>query len=295
MNTLDLSALRTFVAAVDLGGFGRAARAVHRTPGAVSQQLKALEERLAQPLFVREGKRQWLTPAGETLLSYARRLLNTNDEALLAMQGMNASGDLRLGMPQDLADSWLASALARVARSYPAVRVQVQVGRSAELRQAVDQGELDLAITFAAGDLTQRHQVASLDVQWWGHAELTLAPDTPLPLLLLDGPCLFRDAAVQALEQVGRPWRMAMASSSVSAIWAAAAAGLGVTARTAVSAPAAVRVVDQALQLPPLAAVGLCVHAPAAGQQALVDYLSGLLRDAYGDSGDAWRSDERGL
>lgn len=280
MNTLDLAALRTFVAAVDLGGFGRAARAVHRTPGAVSQQLKALEERLQQPMFVREGKRQWLTPAGETLLSYARRLLNTNDEALLALQGMNASGDLRLGMPQDLADSWLASALARVARSYPAVRVQVQVGRSADLRQAVDGGELDLAIAFAAGDALQQ-QVARLEVQWWGQAELSLPRDAPLPLLVLEGHCLFRDAAVQALEQAGRPWRIAMSSSSVSAIWAAAAAGLGVTARTGVSAPAAVRVMDGAWRLPPLAAVGLCVHAPAAGQHALVDYLSGLLRDAY--------------
>lgn len=281
MNTLDLVALRTFVAAVDLGGFGRAARTVHRTPGAVSQQLKALEERLQQPLFVREGKRQRLTPAGETLLGYARRLLATNDEALLALQGMNASGDLRLGMPQDLADSWLASALARVTRSYPSVRMQVQVGRSMELRQAVDDGALDLAIAFAADDGAQRSQVARLDVHWWGHADLTLAADAPLPLLLLDGPCRFRDAAVQALEQAGRPWRIAMASSSVSAIWAAVAAGLGVTARTAVSAPASVRALGRELQLPALAAVGLCVHAPAVAPHALTDYLSGLLRDAY--------------
>lgn len=281
MNTLDLAALRTFVAAVDLGGFGRAARTVHRTPGAVSQQLKALEERLQQPLFVREGKRQRLTPAGETLLGYARRLLATNDEALLALQGMNASGDLRLGMPQDLADSWLASALARVTRSYPSVRMQVQVGRSVELRQAVDDGALDLAIAFAADDGAQHSQVARLDVHWWGHADLTLAADAPLPLLLLDGPCRFRDAAVQALEQAGRPWRIAMASSSVSAIWAAVAAGLGVTARTAVSAPASVRALGRELQLPALAAVGLCVHAPAVAPHALTDYLSGLLRDAY--------------
>lgn len=286
ISNLDLAALRTFVAAVDLGGFGKAARVVHRTPGAVSLQIKALEERLEQPLFIREGRRQRLTPAGETLLDYARRLLATNDEALLALRGMHVSGDVRLGMPQDLADSWLPSVLGRVARAHPSVRVQVQVGRSGELRQALEAGELDFAITFGAGDSGDRRQAARLDVRWWAHPDWLLADGAPVPLLVLDAPCLFRDAAVRALEQAGRPWRIAMSSSSVSAIWAAAAAGLGVTARTALSVPPPVRPLG-ASQLPSLAPVGLFAHAADTARHPIVDYLGALVREAFQPSGDA--------
>ncbi len=286
ISNLDLSALRTFVAAVDLGGFGRAARVVHRTPGAVSLQIKALEERLDHPLFIREGRRQRLTPAGETLLDYARRLLATNDEALLALRGLHASGDLRLGMPQDLADGWLPSVLGRLARAHPSVRVQVQVGRSGELRQALEAGDLDFAITFGASASGDRRQAARLDVRWWAHPDWRLADDAPVPLLVLDAPCLFRDAAVRALEQAGRPWRIAMSSSSVSAIWAAAAAGLGVTVRTALSVPPPVRALDTS-QLPSLAPVGLFAHAAGTAQHPIVDYLGTLVREAFQPSGDA--------
>ena len=278
---LDLSALRTFVAAVDLGGFGKAAHQVHRTPGAVSLQLKALEERLEQPLFVREGRRQRLTPAGETLLGYARRLLEANDEALLALRGMNAQGDVRLGMPQDLADSWLPPALGRVARTYPRVRVQLRVGSSVDMRRALAVGELDLAIAFGHDDARDPCRAARLDVRWWASADLSLPIDAPVPLLVLDAPCLFRDAAVRALEQAGRPWRIAMSSGSVSAIWAAAAAGLGVTARTSLSVPAALSATDSAWALPALPSVGLFVHVGDNARHPIVEYLSGLIHDAF--------------
>jgi len=278
--SLDLSALRTFVAAVELGGFGRAARVVHRTPGAVSLQLKALEDRLGQPLFVREGKRQRLTPAGDTLLRYARRLLDLNDEALLALRDMAASGEVRLGLPQDLADGWLAQALGRVTRSYPSVRVQLQIGRSAELRRALAAGELDLAIVFGAQAVDAGAQVASLDVHWWSHPDLSLPADAPVPLLVLEAPCRFRDAAITALEQAGRTWRIATSSGSVSALWSAAEAGLGVTPRTPLGVPSSVAKADAAFTLPKLAPVGLHLHTFDGATHPIVEYLGALVRDS---------------
>lgn len=283
MINLDLPALRTFVAAVDLGGFGKAAHAVHRTPGAVSLQLKALEERLGEALFVREGKKQRLTPAGETLLAYARRLLDTNDEALLALQSMRADGHVRLGMPQDLADSWLPAALARVSRAHPAVRVQLQVGRSADLRQALQAAELDMVIAFGPDGCTSPDCVARLEVRWWAHHDLSLASDRSVPLLLLKPPCLFRDAAIAALEQAGRPWHIALVSDSVSAIWAAAAAGLGVAARAPLHVPNNVALLKPADELPPLAPIGLYLHRAEATQHPALDYLDQLVRETYGD------------
>jgi len=286
--TLDLPSLRTFVAAVELGSFGKAAEAVHRTPGAVSLQLKALEERLEQPLFLREGKRQRLTPAGETLLTYARRLLDANDEALLALQSMRIDGHVRLGMTQDMADGWLPTALARVNRAHPLVRVQLQVGRSAELNRALHASELDMAIAFGPDDPRHAEQVTSLDVHWWASPDFPLPSDGSVPLLLMEAPCMFRDAAIRALDDAGQRWHLALVSGSVSAIWAAATAGLGVTPRPSLHAPASVT--SQARhELPALPTAGLYLRRVEGTQHPALEYLAQLVREAYGSRDEKTR------
>ena len=82
---LDPDLLRTFVAIVDAGGFTQAARQVHRTQSAVSMQVRRLEETLDRPLFQRDGRGVQLSPDGEALLGYARRLLKLHDEAVAAL------------------------------------------------------------------------------------------------------------------------------------------------------------------------------------------------------------------
>jgi DNA-binding transcriptional LysR family regulator len=276
---LDLSALRTLVAAVELGGFGMAARQLHRTPGAVSLQLKALEERLGQELFVRKGKQQRLTASGEILLGYARRILQLNDEALLALKGADASGEVRFGMIQDLADDWLPQTLARFARTCPAVRIEVRVDRSSELQRALVAGELDLAAVFAAPDADDPAQLARLAVHWWGHPELALSSSEPLPLLLLESPCTFREAAIRALEKAGRTWRTVLSSGSVSAVWAAAEAGLGVTVRTAIHVPQSLQTLNTSHGLPSLGSVGLFLRMGVGKGRPEVQNLASFLRE----------------
>jgi DNA-binding transcriptional LysR family regulator len=276
---LDISALRTFAAAVEFGGFGMAARQLHRTPGAVSLQLKALEERLGQELFVRKGKQQRLTVSGEILLGYARRMLQLNDEALLALKGAASSGEVRFGMIQDLADDWLPQTLGRFARTCPAVRIEVRVGRSMELQRALVEGELDLAAVYGAPDADDPAQLANLPVGWWGHPELTLSSSEPLPLLVLESPCTFREAAIRALENAGRSWRIALSSTSVSAVWAAAEAGLGVTARTAIHVPQSLQTLSSSQDLPPLESVGLYLRMGVGESRPAVQDLAGFLRE----------------
>jgi DNA-binding transcriptional LysR family regulator len=87
---LDMDVLRTFVAGVDLGSFAKAAERVGRSPSAISMQLRKLEEQVGQPLVRKDGRSLALTEAGESLLSYARRLLDLNDEALMAARTSSA-------------------------------------------------------------------------------------------------------------------------------------------------------------------------------------------------------------
>lgn len=124
--TLDLDALRAFVTAQDLGGFNRAAVTLNRSQSAVSQQLRKLEEHAGQPLVRRDGRSLALTPAGETLLAYGRRLLSLNDEALTALKGHALAGQVRFGVVGDLAESWLPHTLAQFRRAHPMAQLEVE-------------------------------------------------------------------------------------------------------------------------------------------------------------------------
>ncbi|MCE3519272.1 LysR family transcriptional regulator, partial [Escherichia coli] len=77
----DLDVLRTFPTGVDLGSFAKAADRLGRSTSAVSAQLKKLEQQAGTPymIFQKSGRGLALTDAGETMLAYARRLLDLND------------------------------------------------------------------------------------------------------------------------------------------------------------------------------------------------------------------------
>jgi DNA-binding transcriptional LysR family regulator len=109
--TFDLEVLRSLALGVELGTFARAAERVGRSTSAVSAQMKKLEDQVGAPILRKVGRGTALTPTGEILLSYARRLLDLNDEAAEAVRGMHLKGELRLGVQEDFGESLLTSAL----------------------------------------------------------------------------------------------------------------------------------------------------------------------------------------
>lgn len=283
---LDLPSLQTLVTAVELGGFGKAAERLHRTPGAVSLQIKALEERVGTPLFRKQGRQQVLTEAGELLLGHARRIIALNDEAVLSLQGARMQGSVRFGMPQDFADGWLPATLARFARAHPAVRIDIRVDRSSALLAQLQAGEMDLVLAFGEsysaqpGAQTGAQTIARLPTQWIAQPDLPLPPDASVPLLLLEQPCSFRQAAIAALERMGRPWHVVLTSASVSAIWAAAQAGLGVAPRATAQIPAGLAAVGKPLGLPALPSVGVSLHRDSVGAaNPAVEHLQAVVRE----------------
>ncbi|MEO8673389.1 MAG: LysR substrate-binding domain-containing protein [Tahibacter sp.] len=280
---LDLAALQTFVMAVDLDGFGKAAERLHRTPGAVSQQLKALEERLGTPLFRKTGRQQVLTDAGEVLVAFARRLLHLNDETVLALRNRHLDGEVRFGMTQDFADSALPHTLARFARAHGAVRLDITVERSAALLAQVSRGTLDLALAFDDMVDASRPPLARVPIRWFAPPGFAVPRGQPVPLLLLDQPCAFRRVAIEALDRAHRPWRIALTSASVSAIWAAVHAGLGITARAAVHVPAGIAAVDKAARLPALGKISLHLQQNRARRNPAADHLRSLVEEAIGE------------
>jgi DNA-binding transcriptional LysR family regulator len=279
----DLTALRTLVAAVDRGGFGKAARYLHRTPGAVSLQLRGLEERLGKALFKKSGRTQILTEEGELLVGYARRLLALNDEAFLAVAARGLQGAVRFGMTQDFAQGGLTRALSRFARAHPSLRLDLRVDRSERLAHAVQADELDLALAFSGLRGRGELPLVTMPVGWFAHPSLVLAAGDPVPLLVLDPPCGFRQSAIESLDRAGRAWRIVLSSGSVSALWAAAEAGLGVVPRAALHVPPGVEPANEGWGLPALPPTGIYLMDRGAGAPEAADQLANVIRDVVGD------------
>jgi DNA-binding transcriptional LysR family regulator len=220
--------LRSFVAVNDAGSTVAAAKQVFVTQGALSLQLRRLEEMLGQSLFVRDGRKLTLNPAGETMLGYARRVLAIHDDAIAALAGDKFTGPVRIGMVQDFAESLLPGVLARFARSHGDAQLSVRVAGTAELRDLVSRGTLDLAIGFS--DPGAPNTIRDAPTWWYGHADVVYRD--PLPLVVLERPCRFRDAAISALDAAGRAYRIAVETPNLSTLRSAVQAGLGVSCRT---------------------------------------------------------------
>lgn len=261
---LDMGVLRTFVAGFELGSFGRAADRLGRSQSAVSAQLRKLEEQVGEPLVQKAGRKLSLTTAGEGMLSYARRILELNDEAVDAIRGSQVEGWVRLGLPQDFAESSLPEVLARFARAHPKVRVEVQVDRSVPLVERTVKGELDLALVWGHADAPHAMHIAEVPIAWIGRADwpgVANLGGEPLPLIALTSPCPFRSAGIAALDAAGIAWRLTFTSLSLSGLWAAAEAGLGITLRTAYDISPRLAVLDpQAFGLPELPSVPLTLY-----------------------------------
>lgn len=281
---LDMDVLRAFVAGIDLGGYARAAARLGRSPSAISLQLRRLEDQVGRPLLRKHGRGLAPTEAGEILLAFARRLLDLNDAALAAARAPAVSGAVRLGLPQDFAETPLPEALARFARLHPEVRIAARVERNAVLRAAFAAGELDLALLWSEGEAVPPDAgLLDLPMVWVG---LRNRPGRtaggPLPLVAFDAPCLFRRAALSALDGAGIPWRMSVTSPSLSGLFAAVAAGLGVTVRTGHGLPAALAPLDPASAgLPALPRLRLTLRNASAAANPAAVRLETTLRETF--------------
>ena len=142
--TYDLDVLRSFSTGIALGSYARAADKLGRSTSAVSAQLRKLESQAGTPLLRKAGRGLELTEAGETMLAYAHRLLELNDEAVAAVNGSSLQGLVRVGLQEDLGEAVLPAALGRFVRAHPGVRIEACVARSAELRERLELGRLDM-------------------------------------------------------------------------------------------------------------------------------------------------------
>ncbi|KZL20133.1 HTH-type transcriptional regulator CysL [Pseudovibrio axinellae] len=213
--TLNLDALRTFVAICETGTFRRAATRVHRSPSAVSLQITKLEELLNAKLMSRDARHVRLTEDGEILLSFARKMLGLNDEVIAAFKGSALTGHLRLAAPHDLGVSLVPGLLRGLSETHPGIIVDVRLDTSHAVQSLLDAGEANLALFNEATEPDfQVHRLYSEPLMWLMRKGGRAVEREPLPLAISEVGCAWREAALSALQTAERDYRIAYSSDT---------------------------------------------------------------------------------
>jgi LysR family transcriptional regulator (chromosome initiation inhibitor) len=206
MMNLDPDQLEALAAAVSEGTFDAAARALHVTPSAVSQRVKALETSVGQVLVTR-SKPVRVTTSGETLLRAARQIQAVSADALreLGAQDAGDAGEgsgpslVALAVNADSLDTWFLAALAGLGGAVFDLRREDE-NRTAELLR---RGEVMAAVTTSRnpvpgcavrrlGQMRYAPRAAAAFRARWFPDGLTVAALSRAPVVLLD-----RDDTIQ--------------------------------------------------------------------------------------------------
>ncbi|TAG11802.1 MAG: LysR family transcriptional regulator, partial [Rhodobacterales bacterium] len=194
---LDLAALRSFVTVADVGGVTKAAGYLNLTQSAVSMQIKRLEESLGMQLFLRAARKLALSPEGEQLVSYGRRMLALNDEVLSRFTTAACCGPIRLGVPHDVVYPAIPGILRRMAQAYPMVQVNLVSSFTILMKEGFARGEFDVMLTTEETPDPGAEVLGARALVWVGAPEGSAWQRRPLRLGFKDT-CIFRPRAQAA-------------------------------------------------------------------------------------------------
>jgi DNA-binding transcriptional LysR family regulator len=271
---LDLDLIGTFVTVADSGSMTVAANLLHMTQGAVSQQVKRLEDLLDCLLFVRKPRKLELSRQGEKFLVKARQMLRLNDEIWAETTGDCLRGRLRVGVPFDLV-TLLAPVLKVLAETHPALEISLVCAASPDLDEAVNSGRVDVSLVEYVASEAEGEVVRLEPLVWVSGGDSDAWQKRPLPLSMVDERCTFRPVALSALATEGIAWRTVFESGNIEATAATVRAGLAITTWFALTVPAGLEILaPHAAGLPALPPFAICLRLPATVQPAALEFAS---------------------
>jgi DNA-binding transcriptional LysR family regulator len=280
VRNLDMTAMRSFVAVADCGGVTRAAGSLNLTQSAVSMQLKRLEESLGLQLLDRSARSISLTASGEQLLSYARRMLDLNDEVFGRLTAQEFEGEIVLGVPHDIVYPSIPQVLQQFHAAYPRMRVHLHSSFTTELKEKFGRGECDLILTTEDSVDADGETLVELPLMWIGAPGGSAWRQRPLQLAF-ERRCIFRKSVQEALDQAGIPWKMAIESDQSRTIEASVSADLAVHAMLAGAMPPQAETISHAGALPELQSKRINLYARDRKHGEAFDALCAMIRGSY--------------
>ena len=264
---LDIDAVRTFVLVAELHSFTRAAEATGTTQSAASLKLKRLEVRLGTRLIERTPRSVRLTADGASFLVRARDLLAAHDRALAG--GAPLERRLKIGISDHVAGPELPELLARLGASDPNMQLEVRIDFSSTLFDLFDRGKLDAIIVRREKHRRGGENIREDDFGWFALSNFGRDRSGRLRVAMLAAPCGVRAQATNALNRAKANWTEAFTGGGVTAVAAAAAAGVAVAPLARRLAPRGTVDVGPALGLPSLGRSKVVLYARINDSQAI--------------------------
>ncbi|GAA0779066.1 LysR family transcriptional regulator [Roseibium denhamense] len=286
-HALDIDQLRTFLAIAELGSFTKAGEAVHKTQSAVSMQMRRLEERVGQPIFIKDGRQSRLTEDGLRLIEFARRMIQLNDETLSAFNGNKEVGLVKFGVPDDYADRLLPQVLAAFNRLNPSIEVRVECFSSSTLTESIREGALDVAITTSSDTSDLRGEIIRREPLYWvTSTQHSAHTQETVRLALGPATCGWRRMSMEALDRVGRAYKVSYTSASAAALVGAVQAGLAITVFPESAIRDGMRILDEKDGFPQLPFCDIALLRSQSAREPMHDTLCNHLIAAIGNVGN---------
>jgi DNA-binding transcriptional LysR family regulator len=250
MSTLDVDAVKAFVAIADLQSFTRAAEALGTTQGAISVKLRRLEDRIGKKLIERTPRLVRLSAQGEVFLESARDFLAAHDRAIAAVS--SARRRFSLGIATHVGGSELPTLLTRLNSHDPALTIEVRLNDSRDLLDAFDRGEVDAAIIRREDDRRDGEMLVPDHFGWFATPDFAYRTGEPLRLAASSPSCGILNIATRALEAAGIPWTEVFLGCGSFAVAEAVSAGLATSVFSCRVAPPGTVEVSRRFGLPAL-------------------------------------------
>jgi DNA-binding transcriptional LysR family regulator len=291
---LDIDLLRSFSLIAEEKSFTRAAERVGRSQSAVSLQIKRLEDIIGHRVFVRgKGGAVQLTPDGRNLLEHSSELLALNDKIVSTLRAQPSHTEVRLGLPEDFTGLDVSEMMEHFRKAHPNITVESIEAPDCALVPLLKAGELDLMLCHS-----------SIEPRGWPSVELwrgrlhwiTSERHTPflldpLPLSLSPGncpwrppwleECVWRGAALQALDRAGRHYRIVSTSSKITGQHNTVLAGLAVMVAPLARLPAGLRPCNPTEGLPELPETCVTLLKGREPRQPVTDFLATHIISAF--------------
>jgi DNA-binding transcriptional LysR family regulator len=277
-DVIDTEELQAFQAVAETNSFTRAARLLGTAQSSVSQQVARLEKRIGRLLVRRTTRRVELTPAGDTMLIYARSILAMADDARRRLRTPPTEGILRVGIADEFATTKLSRVLGIFRTQHRSFEMRFLTGRNDYLFAALETNEADIILGKChsgrkKGELLWREPLA-----WIGQTWTEEFATGVVPLVAYLRPSETRDVTEAALLAARRQWVVVAQCANLLGLLAAVEAGFGVTVLGRNFIPPGFAEVPEAAGLPPLGTLDYVIDRNLARADPAVDAFAEVLR-----------------
>jgi len=278
---LDLVSLRTLITVAETGGMTRAANLLHMTQSAVSMQMKRLEEQLSVQLLQRDGRKVVATVEGDRLISYARRLLEINNEAVRSLNEPLYDATITCGVSGDIVHPFLPRILRGFQANYPRLGINLENDYSHFLRRGLKNGIYDVILTTELAPAEGGVVLTRQPLVWMGKLDGNCWRERPLPVALSHN-CMFKKPVLETLDNAGIDWLDVAQSMNDTSALVVSAADMGVRAELAFSTMHGISAIEHESELPELPDYCVVMYCSPGLNRDIADEFRQVAKEVFG-------------